>query len=119
MTCLLAMQQLQVGPVPTHVGSELVVTASIDSAPRAGVLVAVQTPDGDERRAGVTDAAGTLRFVPAEPGLHAFVASLDGVRCVAPISVGPPRRRWLLALASVPLGVALLVVLIRRAAQRR
>ena len=113
------MQQLEVGPVPTRVGAELVVTASTDAGPQVGVVVAVRTPDGDERRAGVTDAAGALHFSPAEPGLYAFVASIDGVRCVAPVSVGAPRRRLLLAFASVPLGLALLGALLRRAMQRR
>ena len=77
-------------------------------------------PTTDERKYPcVTGADGGLRFTPEAVGLHAFAASIDGTRCVVPVAVGPERRRWLLGLACVPLGVALLVALLRRASTRR
>jgi len=114
VTCLFALQQLQVGPVPTQVGSEVVVSATDDAMPAAAVAVEVELPDGSRRSVGATDEAGALRFTPEVAGQHVFVATIDGVRCVAPIAVGAARRRWLLALAGVPLGLALLFVHLRR-----
>ena len=118
VTCLFALQQLQVAPRPTQVGEEVVVTASSGGQRVAGVAVEVQLPDGQRRRAGQTDADGLLRFRPEVTGLHAFVAEIDEVRCVAPVTVAPARRRWLLALAAVPLGLVLLALHLRRAAAR-
>jgi len=118
VTCLFALQQLQVAPRPTQVGAEVVVTASSGGQRVAGVAVEVELPDGQRRRAGQTDADGSLRFRPEVTGLHAFVAKIDEVRCVAPVTVAPARRRWLLALASVPLGLVLLALHLRRATAR-
>lgn len=119
VTCALALQQLHAAPLPTHVGAEVVVTASGAAGPLEGVRVEVELPGGVRQPVGVTGADGGLRFTPEAVGLHAFAASIDGTRCVVPVAVGPERRRWLLGLACVPLGVALLVALLRRASTRR
>lgn len=113
-SCLFVLQQLQVSPAPTEVGREVVVTARDAAGAAAVASVEVVLPDGQRRALGATDAGGVLRFTPRAPGLHAFAASLDGVRCVAPVSVAAARSRWLLGLASVPLGLALLYAQLRR-----
>ena len=118
MTCLFALQQLHATPTPTQVGAEIVVTATSEGGAVAGLAVEVEVPSGARQSAGVTDAAGAVRFTPEALGMYAFAATIDGVRCVAPIAVGRARRGWLFALASVPLGFALLFVLIRRASSR-
>lgn len=114
VTCLFALQQLQVGPMPTQVGKEVFVTATDAAMPAAAVVVEVELPDGSRRPAGATAEDGRLRFTPQVAGQHVFVATIGGVRCVAPIAVGAERNRWLLGLASVPLGLALLFVHLRR-----
>ena len=119
VTCLFALQQLQVGPVPTQVGKAVVVSATDKAMPAASITVEVELPDGSREPAGVTDAEGRLSFTPSVVGPHAFVATIDGVRCVAPIAIGAARNRWLLGLASVPLGLALLFVHLRRARAAR
>lgn len=78
------------------------------------VPVDVLLPDGTRRSLGKTDEQGALRFDPSAPGLYAFSATLQSVRCVAPVSVAASRARWLLALAAVPLGLALLYAQLRR-----
>jgi hypothetical protein len=106
LLCLL--QQLAVEPFPAEVGQEVVVRAAAAGA-IAGVAVEAVLPDGGTRALGATGADGALRFVPAVAGEHRFVADIGGVRVVAPLQVLPPRRRWLHALACVPLGLVLLV----------
>ncbi len=115
VTCALALQQLQAAPLPAQVGAEVVVAARGAAGPVEGLRVEVELPSGVRQPAGITGADGALRFTPDAVGLHAFAASIDGVRCVLPVAVAPQRRRWLLGLACAPLGVALLVVLLRRA----
>lgn|GEM_PF-3452627 len=118
MTCLFALQQLSATPTPTQVGVEVVVSATSEAGAVAGLNVELELPSGARQSAGVTDAAGAVRFTPDAAGMYAFAATIDGVRCVAPIAVGRARRGRLLALASVPLGVVLLFVLMRRASSR-
>lgn len=131
-TCLLSFQQLTVGPAPASVGEELVLRATIakDGEPVAagvppvqtaaeGVAVTLALPDGSTRDVGTTDASGALRFRPEVAGQHAFVATIDGVRCLASLAVAPARNRWLLGIVCVPLGVALLWLQVRRLAAGR
>jgi hypothetical protein len=110
VTCLFALQQLQVGPMPTQVGKEVFVTATDAAMPAAAVVVEVELPDGSRRPAGATAEDGRLRFTPQVAGQHVFVAT----HRTPPIAVGAERNRWLLGLASVPLGLALLFVHLRR-----
>lgn len=85
----------------------------------AGVEVAIELPDGTVRPVGVTDADGMLRFTATSVGLHAFSASIGGVRCVTTIPVAPARNRWLLAIVCVPLGLAVSWLQLRRLLARR
>ena len=66
-------------------------------------------PVGDE-----TDSDGALRFVPETAGQHTFVADVGGVRCLTPVFAQQRAGRWLLAVGSVPLGLALLWIQLRR-----
>ena len=115
VTCLFALQQLHVAPSPASVGAELQVRATTASGEPADVAVELELPDGRRRPLGATGSAGRLTCVLEQPGPHAFRASVDGVRCVVSVVAAPARRRWALALASVPLGLALLFVHLRRA----
>ncbi|MCK5944946.1 MAG: hypothetical protein KAI24_23365, partial [Planctomycetes bacterium] len=103
VTCLFALQQLQVAPVTTQVGRAVVVTATRAAEPVGGVAIEAKLPDGSRRPVGTTRDDGTLRFTPEVAGTHAFAATIDGVRCATPLQVAEHRRRWLLGLASVPL----------------
>ena len=127
LTCLFSLQQLHVDPVSSVVGAEIAVQASQPKSlgaeagavgsvqvAAAGVAVAMESPDGMNRPVGVTDVDGVLRFTPSSVGLHAFSASIRGVRCVTTISVAPARNRWLLAIVCVPLGLAVLWLQLRR-----
>ena len=128
LTCLLSLQQLTVGPVPSSVGQELVVRATELGEPVAnpgsaadvvreavaGVMVSLELPDGSLREIGLTDAAGLLKFRPEVPGQHAFSADLSGVRCVASLPIAPARNRWLLGFVCVPLGLAVMWLQMRR-----
>lgn len=115
-SCLFVLQHLHASPAPARVGDEVIVTAEDGAGAAAAATVEVVLPDGARRVLGATDGDGVVRFTPTAPGLHAFAAELDGVRCVAPVTVAAHRRRWLLALASVPLGLALLYAQRRRRA---
>jgi hypothetical protein len=104
----LLLQQLQVAPFPAEAGQAVVVRASDAAGPRPGLAVDVELPDGTRRQVGSTDGHGEIGFVPEVPGPYCYRAELDGVRLVAPHMVVALRRRWLLALACVPLGLVLL-----------
>ncbi len=106
--CFAAFQQLQVTPVPAEVGQEVVVQAQQDGRPVAGLQVTMAGPEGTSQSVGVTSREGAVRFVPVAPGQYVFTAQMDGVRVLAPHSVVPRRRWWLLAIGCVPLGLALL-----------
>ena len=81
----------------------------------------LEFPDGSRRVIGSTDAEGLMRFTGEAVGMHAFSATIDGVRCVAPVILAQARNRWLLAIVCVPLGLVLLWLNVRRfaAARRR
>ncbi|MCA8966683.1 MAG: hypothetical protein R3F29_12715 [Planctomycetota bacterium] len=113
VACWLAMQQLAAAPESPSVGDVVAVRASLAAAPAVGVAVAVVLPDGGRQEIGATDAAGEVRFVPETAGQHTFVAEVGGVRCLTPVFAQGRGGRWLLALASVPLGLALLWVNLR------
>jgi hypothetical protein len=115
---LLVLQQLAVEPFPAEVGQPVVVRASAAGRPLPAVGVEVVQPDGQRLRVGETGAAGEVPFIAAGPGSHTFVATIDGVQILAPLSVLPPRRRWPYVLTCVPLGLVLLLR-IWRAADRR
>lgn len=119
VTCLFVLQQLQVAPLPARVGDELTVRATRGVEPVAGVVVEVELPDGSRNVLGETGAGGGLVFRPSLSGDHAFFAEVDGVRCIAPVGVGPEWRGVWLALGSVPLGLALLWVQLRAWRARR
>jgi hypothetical protein len=106
---LLGLQLLAVEPSPAEVGQPVAVQATAASRAVAGLVVEALLPDGRRRELGRTDGDGVLRFAPEQAGEHRFVARIDGVRVIAPLQVLPSRRRWLVALACVPLGVVLLV----------
>ena len=128
LTCLFAVQQLTVGPVPSAVGHQVVLRATaladlavepgasadpVQSA-AAGTAISLELPDGSSRQIGATDAAGVLRYELEVPGQHAFSANISGVRCVASMPVAPARNRWLLAIVCIPLGLAMLWLQLRR-----
>src|SRR5688572_21857232 len=101
----LALQQLAVAPYPCEIGGEATVRASAPAGPIAGLAVAVETPDGRVADLGITDAAGELRFQPAQTGMHRVVARHADARLVAPLQVVPVPPRWLYGLLCVPLGL--------------
>ena len=107
LVCLL--QQLAVAPFPVEVGGEVVVTARLRDGLRPGLEITAVLPDGTAVPAGVTDVAGSVRFVPKVAGEHRFVAVVEGARWIAPLAVLPARRRWPYAIACVPLGLAFLL----------
>jgi hypothetical protein len=135
---LIAFQQLHIDPKPAAVGQEMVVRATQLQAtqlqatqpqelaagdqqpagpmqvPAKGVEVSLELPDRSTRVLGVTGADGLLRFAATEAGSMSVSANIANVRCVAAFVVAPARKRWLLALVSVPLGLALLWVQVRR-----
>jgi hypothetical protein len=133
LSCL-AMQQLAVAPFPAEVGQPVVVRAERLEPPEGGpaaaggrtpaplplvgLRVLVEQPDGARQDVGVTDAGGAVQFVPVQVGTHVFSAEVDGVRVVAPHRVVPAQPKWLPALVSVPLGLALLWRHLQRRAGR-
>lgn len=119
LVCAFGLQQLRVSPVPAYVGAEVMVHAHRDGVGIAALAVQVLPPGGEAQPCGQTGADGVLRFVPQHPGHHVFVATIDGVRTLAPLSVLAPRTRWPLALGAVPLGLALLWWNLSRARDRR
>ena len=132
LTCLFSLQQLHVDPVSSVVGAEVAVRASqpkplglqndaigLPQVAAPGVEVEIELPDGMTRVLGVTDSDGLLRFTPTSVGLHAFSASIHGVRCVTTIPIAPARNRWLLGIVCVPLGLAVLWLQLRRVLARR
>ncbi|MBL8756059.1 MAG: hypothetical protein JNK15_22385 [Planctomycetes bacterium] len=120
--CLLMLGPLaqapRVEPLPATVGHEVRLILPAGSAAVAGVVVEVELPGGQRRPVGTTDAAGAVRYVPEQVGHHLFVAEIAGVRTLVPFHVGGEGTRWLLALGSVPLGLALLWANLRRARGR-
>lgn len=119
LACVLAAPQVRVDPFPAEVGDGVAVTVRRDGQPVAGQEVVVELPDRSRRACGVTATDGVLRFRPEGPGYHVFHTTLDGTHVLTPLSVVPSSRRWPLALATVPLGLALLWWNFRRARGRR
>ncbi len=117
--CVLTAPQVRVEPFPAMVGEEVVLTARRDGQPVAALEVTVELPDGSRRACGATSRDGLLRFVPGSPGYHVFHTTIDGTHVLTPLAVVRASQRWPLALATVPLGLALLWWNFRRAHDRR
>ena len=119
----MVVQQLGVSPFPAEVGQEVTVLAQRAMAstgpdrplgPLVGLPVQVESPDGRRQSLGVTDEKGLVRFVPTAVGSHVFRAEVAGVQIMAPHRVVPARPRWVAAIVSIPLGLALLWQHLRR-----
>lgn len=113
------LPQLRVETRAPAVGDEVVLRIVHDDRPAQGIAVEVELPDGSRQSVAATDGAGLVRFVPDRPGRHVFTAIVGGTRTLAPFFVAARRRQWPLALATVPLGLALLWWNLRRARDRR
>ena len=100
--------------MPATVGREVVVTATRAAAPAVGIEVTLEGTDGTRVVVGVTDVRGEVRHRVSAVGDFTFTATIDGVRCLAPTPFVPARDRWWLAVGSVPLGLALLWIHLRR-----
>jgi hypothetical protein len=118
IACSAFLQQLQAAPFPAEVEEAVTVTARRDSAPLAGLRIEVRLPDGRELEVGSTDEAGTVTFVPTVVGVYVFATEVDGIRLLAPYPVVEARRRWLLAIGCVPVGLAVLWQLSRSRGRR-
>jgi hypothetical protein len=116
---VMAAQQLAVTPCPGIAGEPVVVSVRRNDAPLAGVEFAVETPTGTTRGCGVTGADGKLDFVPEAAGHYVLACAIDGVRQLVPLPVRRRLDKWPLAIASVPLGLALLWWNLSRARGRR
>lgn len=118
---LCVLQQLVVAPQPAEVGQEVVLRVEREGegeGRREGVaaqnqLIMVRLPAGEAESVGMTGAEGEVRYVPQAEGSHVFSTVLDGVRLVAPVQVVAARPRWLYALVCIPLGLALLIGIMR------
>lgn len=113
------LPQLRVETRAPAVGHEVVLRIVHDDRPAQAIEVEVELPDGSRQSIGRTDGDGLCRFVPDRSGPHVFTAAIDGTRALAPFFVAARRRQWPLALATVPLGLALLWWNLRRARDRR
>jgi hypothetical protein len=111
--------QLRVEPRTIAVGDEVVVYSHRAGQPIASIEVTLELPDGLLRTCGSTAADGSLRVRLQEPGFQVFSATIDDVRHLCPVSVARARRAWLLAVGSVPLGLAFLWHHLSRARGRR
>ena len=76
-------------------------------------LVTVDKPSGESESVLLTGATGEVRYVPKAEGQHVFSTVLDGVRLVTPLEVVGTRARWLYALVCIPVGLALLIAILR------
>lgn len=119
VACVLVLQQLRVEPYPGEVGRPVTVTASRGNAPLAGLELSVESPGEQARTVGVTDTQGRWEHVPLAAGQHIVSATVDGVSVLAPYRVVPARRRWWQAMGTVPLGLAVLWVLLRQLSRAR
>lgn len=118
LLCALIAQGLSVAPVPATCGHPVEVRASRGGAPLAAVAVSVEQPDGATVSAGVTDSDGRVAWTPQQSGGHVFAAQVEGVRVIVSLPVLPERANWPFAVASVPLGLALLWSLTRARGRR-
>jgi hypothetical protein len=119
LASVLALQQLSISPFPGVVGEPLTIRAKREAGAIANLPIRVEWSDGTSRDIGSTDSNGTLVFTPIHAGYHVVATEIDGVRNVAPVAIVPSRRRWWLALATVPFGLALLWSSLSRARGRR
>lgn len=110
-------QGLEPTPEFGEVGREVEITVtSRQGEPLNGVAVETLSPAGDDERLGTTDAAGIVRFRPQVPGNYELRALVDGGRLllITPYEVRPQRDRWVWGLASIPVGLVLLWLNVRR-----
>lgn len=109
LALLLLFQHLDVAPFPAESGAEVRITALDGSGrPLGGLRLQVTAPDGSRSALPPTDAAGRAVVQAGPPGDYVYAAEVAGVEVLAPHVVVPARRRWLYALACVPLGLILL-----------
>lgn len=102
-----ALQQLTVSPYPAEVGDTVDVRAAAPSGPIAGLAIERELPDGSRAVVGVTGTDGSLRNEVTVAGTHLYRARHGDVLLATPLAVAAARPRWPLALACVPLGLAL------------
>jgi len=122
LALLLLFQHLEPSPYPAEAGTEVAVRVRDgEGRPVAGVVVEWSHEGGEAGKLSATDAEGTVRWTPPGTGSYLYRASLpqpaapDGtLRLVAPHVVVASRPRTWLALAFVPLGLALLWANLRR-----
>lgn len=124
LALLLLFQHLEPSPYPAEAGGEVAVRVRDgEGRPVAGVVVEWSHEGGEAGKLSATDAEGTVLWTPPGTGSYLYRASLpqpaapEGtLRLVAPHAVVAPRPRTWLALAFVPLGLALLWANLRRKA---
>lgn len=122
LALLLLFQHLEPSPYPAEAGAEVAVRVrDAEGKPVTGVVVEWSRDGGEAGQLAATDAEGTVRWTPPGTGSYLYRASLpqpaapDGtLKLVAPHAVVAPRPRFWLALAFVPLGLALLWANLRR-----
>lgn len=102
-------QHLAVEPPGVEQGQTVEVRA-VDASGTAvaGVAVTLEGPDDSRRVLGRTAEDGRLRFEPEAAGPHVLRARVEGVELLTPYFVAERRKRWLYALACLPLGLVLL-----------
>lgn len=113
LTFLCVLQQLVVAPQPAEVDREVVLRLESKAATTQDCLITVEKPSGESESVLLTGAAGEVRYIPRAEGQHVFSTVWEGVRLVTPLAVVGPRPRWLYALVCVPLGLALLIAILR------
>lgn len=119
VACAVALQQLQVEPYPGEVGRPVTITASRGGAPLAGLALSVESTGDRANTGGTTDAHGRWEYVPFAAGQYVVSATVDGVSVLAPYRVVAARRRWWLAMGTVPVGLAVIWVLLRQLSPAR
>ena len=110
---LCVLQQLVVAPQPAEVGGEVVLRLETEEPVAKDFLVTVDKPSGESESVLLTGATGEVRYIPKAEGQHVFSTVLDGVRLVTPLEVVGTRPRWLYALVCIPVGLALLIAILR------
>ncbi|MFK7739860.1 MAG: hypothetical protein AB8H80_06010 [Planctomycetota bacterium] len=89
-----------------------------EGAPAVGVDVWCEPAESARRTIGKTDRRGEVRLRPEQSGSYAFGAEIAGVRCLAPLGVGPKRVGPWLAFGTIPLGLTLLWLQLRSYSRR-
>ena len=80
----------------------------------AGIPVEATQPDGSTKPLGVTADTGFLRFQPNAVGEWVFAIQDGKARVIAPMRVLPAKPRLVYGFVCVPLGLALIVGIVRR-----